>query len=76
MKWPTSLFEGVDRFSRRFVAALRTVDLAKAFGDEAPGEPLLSPRVLTQTEARRKHVIAVIDAKIAKLGEPNVLAFE
>jgi hypothetical protein len=76
MKWPTSLFEGVDRFSRRFVASLRALDVASAVGEEAPGEPLLSARVLAQTEARRKHVLAFIDAKIAKLGEPAVLAFE
>jgi hypothetical protein len=76
MKRPTALFDGADRFSRRFVAALRTVDLAKAVGEEAPGEPLLSPHVLAQTDARRKHVLATIDARIAKLGEPAVLAFE
>jgi hypothetical protein len=76
MKWPTSLFEGVDRFSRRFVSALRALDIASAAGEEAPGEPLLSARVLAQTEARRKHVLKVIDAKIAKLGEPAVLFFE
>jgi hypothetical protein len=76
MKWPTSLFEGVDRFSRRFVAALRTLDVASAVGEEAPGESFLSSRVLAQTEARRKHVLAFIDAKIARLGEPAVLAFE
>jgi hypothetical protein len=76
MKWPTSLFDGAERFSRRFVAALRAVDVAKSLGEEAPGEPLLSPRVLEQTEARRKHVLAVIDAKMAKLGAQNVLAFE
>ncbi len=76
MKWPTALFEGVERFSRRFVASLRAVDVARAVGDEAPGEPLLSRRVLSQTEARRKHVLAIVDAKIAKLGEPAVLAFD
>ena len=76
MKWPTTLFEGVDRFSRSFVLALRGVTVASAVGEEVPGEPLLSPRVLAQTEARRKRVLAVIDAKIAKLGEPTVLAFE
>lgn len=76
MRWPTTLFEGVDRFSRKFVSALRAVDLASALGDEVPGEPLLPARVLAQTEARRKHVLAVIDHKIAKLGEASVLAFE
>ena len=76
MKWPTALFEGVDRFSRRFVGALRGLDLRSALGEEAPGEPLLPARVMAQTEARRRRVLAVIDAKIAKLGEPSVLAFE
>jgi hypothetical protein len=76
MKWPTALFDGVDHFSRRFVNALRTIDLASALGEEAPGEPLLSPRVVAQTEARRKRVLAAIDAKIAKFGEPRVLIFE
>lgn len=76
MKWPTSLFDATERFSRRFVSALRALDLAKAMSDETPGEPLLSRRVLAQTEARRKHVLAAIDAKIAKLGAENVLPFE
>jgi hypothetical protein len=76
MTWPTTLFKGVDRFSRRFVAALRAVDVASAVGEERPGEPLLSARVVAQTEARRKRVLAFIDAKIATLGEPSVLAFE
>ncbi len=76
MKWPTTLFEGVDRFSRRFVAALRSVDIASALGEEAPGEPLLSARLIAQAEARRKRVLAFVDAKIAKLGEAKVLTFE
>jgi hypothetical protein len=76
MKRPAALFEGVDRFSRRFVAALRTVDVATAVGEERPGEPLLSPRLVAQCDARRKRVLAVVDAKIAKRGEASVLAFE
>jgi hypothetical protein len=76
MKRPSALFEGVDRFSHRFVAALRTLDVAKAVGNEIEGEPLLSPHVLAQTDARRKRVLAAIDAKITKLGEPAVLTFE
>jgi hypothetical protein len=76
MKWPTTLFEGVERFSRRFVAALRAVDVARAVGEERPGEPLLSAHVVAQTEARRKRVLAFVDAKIAALGESRVLAFE
>ncbi len=76
MRWPAELFDGADRFSRAFVAALRAVDLSGAFGEERPGEPLLSARVVGQAEARRKKVLAAIDAKIAKLGEASVLAFE
>ena len=76
MKRGADLLDGVDRFSRGFVAALRAVDFAKAFGEEVPGEPLLSAHVIAQTDARRKKVLAAIDAKIAKLGEGAVLAFE
>jgi hypothetical protein len=76
MRWPTTLFEGVDRFSRRFVAALRAVDVAKAVGEERPGEAMLPARVIAQAEARRKHVLDVIDAKIAKLGDAKVLALD
>jgi hypothetical protein len=73
--WPTTLFEGVDRFSRSFVTALRALDVRAAAGEETPGEPLLSARVLEQTEARRKRVIGVIDAKIKRFGEKAVLFF-
>jgi hypothetical protein len=76
MKRGADLFDGVERFSRGFVTALRAVDLGKAFGEEVPGEPLLSARLTAQAEARRKRVLAAIDAKIAKLGESIVLAFE
>jgi hypothetical protein len=76
MKRPTELFEGVERFSRSFVAALRAVDVGRAVGEEAPGEPLLSARVVAGAEARRKRVLAVIDAKVRRLGEEAVLAFE
>jgi hypothetical protein len=75
MKWPTELFDGADRFSRAFVAALRRLDVPGALGEEAPGVPLLSARVVAQTEARRKKVLAAIDAKIAQRGEARVLAF-
>jgi hypothetical protein len=76
MKRPTTLFEGVDRYSRSFVTRLRALDVAAALGEERPGEPLLSARVTEACDARRKRVLAVIDAKIAKLGEDAVLAFE
>jgi hypothetical protein len=76
MKWPTTLFEGVDRYSRAFVTALRALDVPAALGEERPGEPLLSRRVTQACDDRRKRVLAVVDAKIAKLGEDAVLAFE
>jgi hypothetical protein len=75
MKRGADFFQGVDLYSRAFVTALRAVDLKAAFGEEVPGEPLLSARVVAQTEARRKAALAIIDAKIARLGE-TVLAFE
>jgi hypothetical protein len=76
VKRSVDFFDGVERFSRAFVTALRAVDLAKAFGEEVPGEPLLTARQVAQADARRKKALAAIDAKIAKLGESNVLAFE
>jgi hypothetical protein len=76
MKRGADFFEGVDLYSRAFVAALRGVDLKTAFGEEVPGEPLLSAHIVSQTDARRKAALAIIDAKIAKLGEKTVLAFE
>lgn len=72
------LLKGVDRFSRALVARLRVIDalmLADAFGDEEPGSPLLPARVVAACDQRRKDVLAVIDAKIAQLGEPAVLYF-
>jgi hypothetical protein len=76
MKRGADLFAGVERFSRGFVAALRAVDLTTAFGEEVPGEPLLSARIVAQTDARRRAALGIIDAKIAKLGEGAVLVFE
>jgi hypothetical protein len=67
------------RFSKRFIAALRALDpeaARGAMGEEAPGEPLLAPRVLAGLEERRKTALAVVDAKIAKDGEDKVLCFE
>jgi len=72
------LLHEIDRFSRALVARLRAVsalDLADAFGDEEPGSPLLSARVVAACEERRKEVVALVDEKIAKLGEANVLYF-
>jgi len=68
----------VARFSRAFVGAVRALDAdaaRSAFGEESPGVPLLSARVLAGVEQRRKAALGVIDAKIAQLGEGAVLAF-
>jgi hypothetical protein len=73
-----ALLRRIDRFSRSLVARLRKVDaiaLADAFGDEEPGTPLLAARVVAATDARRKDVLAIVDAKIAAMGEPAVLYF-
>jgi hypothetical protein len=67
------------RFSRSFVAALRLLepDIAKAaLGEDVPGEPLLSSKVLTGLDERRRDVLTLLDAKISKDGEHKVLAFE
>ena len=67
MKWPTTLFDGVNRFSRRFVAALRVVESRRARSARRRRASRSSPaRVLAQTESRRKRVLATIDAKIAE----------
>jgi hypothetical protein len=68
----------VSRFSRSFVLALRELDasaIASTIGEESVGVPLLSPRVLSGVEDRRKAALAAIDAKIAELGESAVLAY-
>ena len=73
-----ALFKKTDKFSRAFVGRLRALDpiaLADAIGVDAPGEPLLAPKVLADVDARRREVLAGIDAKIAQWGEASVLAF-
>jgi hypothetical protein len=73
-----ALLKKTDKFSRAFVAKLRALDavgLADAFGDDVPGEPLLAPNVVAAVEARRREVLAEIDAKIAANGEASVLPF-
>jgi hypothetical protein len=67
------------RFSRSFLAKLRALDAKKtedAIGEEAPGVPLVSPKVLSGIEERRKKVLGVVDAKIAADGEASVLYFD
>jgi hypothetical protein len=70
------ILKKVDRYSRAFVGALRTVDVAKACGDESPGVPLLTARIAASVDERRKKALAIIDEKIAAIGEAGVLAFE
>jgi hypothetical protein len=67
------------RFSRSFIAALRLLEpeAAKAaLGEDGPGEPLLSPKVLAGLQERRKDVLALVDATVRKDGQDKVLAFE
>jgi hypothetical protein len=73
-----SKINACDRYSKKFVAALRAIDAEKlenAFGDE-DGAPLYEPRIILAAIERKTKVLAIIDAKIAKLGEANVLAFQ
>jgi hypothetical protein len=68
----------VDRFSRRFVDALRALDeaaLGAMLGDETPGVPLLTVGARRGVLERAKKVAAVVDAKRGALGE-GVFAFE
>jgi hypothetical protein len=69
----------VARFSRRFVAALRTMDVDRvraALGEESPGVPLLPARAVEGVASRCKTVLAVVDARIRAAGEGEVLAFD
>jgi hypothetical protein len=62
----------VVRFSRSFVGMLRAIDEAKLhviFGDEAPGEPLLSDRVIAEVDQRRKTVLEVVDRGLKQAGD-------
>src|SRR2546423_1792455 len=73
-----ALLQRTERFSRSFVEALRKLDadaLARAIGEESPGQPLLSASVLEGVAARRTTVLAAIDKKIAAHGEAAVLVF-
>jgi hypothetical protein len=74
-----ALLEDDARFSRSFVAALRsfTAEAARAaIGELGPGESLLSKRVLEGVETRRTTTLAIIDARVAADGEDKVLVFE
>ena len=72
------LLERTERFSRSFVGSLRGLDeaaLARAVGEERPGVPLLSAKVLAAAAARKDALLADVDAKIGKHGEDATLAF-
>jgi len=74
-----AILHRVVRFSRKFVAALRSLDDAKlreALGQDTGGEPLLSDRVLGDMQSRRATVLRVIDARIARLGETATFCFD
>ena len=67
------------RFSRSFVSALRRLDeatLRAAFGEESPGVPLLSDRVIGDVETRIKTVLGVLDGRVSRDGETEALSLE
>ena len=72
------LLEGVDKFSRGFVARLKALDddaLDRTLGEEAAGVPLLSTKALAGVHARRKQLLQIIDAKTADASSDATLAF-
>jgi hypothetical protein len=72
------LLEGIDKFSRSFVAKMRELDdeaISKALGEETPGVPLLSAKALAGVSQRRKQLLTIIDAKLSDAGDDAVLAF-
>jgi hypothetical protein len=74
-----ALVRGMDRFSSRFVNAMRALDAEKlktALGEETPGSPLFANSVLTQVDARRKQALALIDAKAKTNGDAETFFFE
>jgi hypothetical protein len=67
------------RFSRSFVAALRALDtirLREAFGTDSRGEPLLSSGIVSAAVARKKMVVDIVDAQVARVGEAATLFFD
>jgi hypothetical protein len=71
--------EGDNRFSQHLVATLGRLDdaaLRAAFGDDAPGEPLLSDKARAGVRARLDDARKLIADKVKKLGEKAVLAFD
>jgi hypothetical protein len=72
------LVDGCDRYSKRLVASLRSLDtdaLRAALGTGVAEEPLLKAPVLAGVIDRRTKLLASIDAKIAKWGAEAVLTY-
>jgi hypothetical protein len=66
----------VVRFSRRFVAMLRTLDEARlhsVFGEESPGVPLLPDRVIAGVDRRRQTVLELVDRRLKAGGDAGEL---
>jgi hypothetical protein len=73
-----ALLRRVRRFSRSFVAALRSLDagaLRDTMGEDLQGE-LLPARVLADVDARRHTLVETIDQQIERAGETVTLVFE
>lgn len=73
------LIRRVNRFSRRFVAALRALTrhgIEEAAGEEGPGAPILSKKLVDAAEERRMKLVGIVDAKVAADGEAAVLFFD
>ena len=74
----TAMVMKAERFSKSFVADLRKLEpvpLADAIGEDMAGTPLLSAKVLSGVDERRRKALAHIDDLIAQKGEPAVLVF-
>lgn len=71
--------EATMRFSRTLVATARALDaerLRAAFGEEAPGRPLLGDSVVAGVAGRIAELLALVDARIRERGEAATLYFE
>jgi len=69
---------GVLRWSRGFVNHLRALDAAaitRVLGDEEPGRPLVSPRVVAGIAERTRVLLAHVDTQITARGEAATLFF-
>jgi hypothetical protein len=72
-----ALLRRVVRFSRRFVTAVRALDspkLADVFGDESPGQPLLTERAVQQARTRYETARDIIAGRVTDTGEDTTLA--